>query len=83
MDIRELVYLAMEFDLTYNIHLPVDVSLTDISKLKRDQAVEMIRRVIDLLSPLEPSTHTLHLDYQGLDDDTDWYKRGFYWEYWR
>ena len=76
-DIRELVLLAKEFDLTYNIHLPVDVSLTNISKLKRDQAVETIRRVIDLVSPLKPTTHTLHLEYQGLDDDGDWCKKGF------
>ncbi|MCD4742747.1 MAG: sugar phosphate isomerase/epimerase [Desulfobacteraceae bacterium] len=76
-DIRELVHLAQEFDLTYNIHLPVDVSLTDISKSKRDQAVEIIKRVVDLVSPLEPTTHTLHLESQGLDEDRDWYKRGF------
>ncbi|MCK5097103.1 MAG: sugar phosphate isomerase/epimerase [Desulfobacteraceae bacterium] len=76
-DMRELALLAQEFDLTYNIHLPVDVSLTDISKLKRGQAVETIKRVIDLVSPLTPTTHTLHLEYHKLNHDEDWYKRGF------
>ncbi len=76
-DIMELALLAEEFDLTYNIHLPVDVSLTDISKLKRDQAVETIKRVINLVSLLEPATHTLHLEHQGVDSDKDWYKRSF------
>ena len=73
----ELALLAQDFDLTYNIHLPVDVSLTDVSNLKRDQAVETIKRVIDLVSPLKPTTHTLHLEYQDFSDDQDWYKRGF------
>jgi sugar phosphate isomerase/epimerase len=74
-DVMELVRLAEAFDLTYNIHLPVDVSLTDRSKSKRDQAVETIKNVIDLVSPLKPTTHTLHLEYQGSSDDKDWYKR--------
>ena len=75
--IRELVHFAREFDLTYNVHLPVDVSLTDRSKSKRDLAVETISNVIDLVSRLEPTTHTLHFEYKGFDDDKDWYKRGF------
>ncbi|MCP3900248.1 MAG: sugar phosphate isomerase/epimerase [Desulfobacteraceae bacterium] len=76
-NVKELVNLSKEFDLTYNIHLPVDISLTDASKLKRDKAVEIIKRVIDLVSPLKPTTHTLHLEYQDFSDDEHWYKRGY------
>ena len=76
-DIKELGHLAQEFDLTYNIHLPVDVSITDVSKSKRDQAVETILNVIDLVSPLKPTTHTLHLEYQEPGNDKDWHKRSF------
>lgn len=76
-DIRELASLAREFDLTYNIHLPVDVSLTHTSESERKKAAETILRVIDLVSPLEPTTHTLHLDGVGSSSDGDWYQRSF------
>ncbi len=76
-DVKELVNLSKEFDLTYNIHLPVDVSLTDVSKLNRDKAVETIIRVIDLVRPLKPTTHTLHLEYQDFGYDDYWFKRGY------
>ncbi len=70
-DVRLLKQLAEEFDLTYNIHLPIDISPADVSKLKRDQAVETIVKVIELVIPLNPSTHTLHLefnDFKNLDN---------------
>jgi adenosylcobalamin phosphodiesterase len=76
-DIHELEHLANEFDLTFNIHLPVDVSLTDPSRLKRDMAVETIKRVIDLAGPLTATTHTLHLEHYGDCDDKKWYENGF------
>ncbi len=78
-EIQELKYLADEFGLTYNVHLPVDISLTAVSKSQRDQAVEIILNVLDLVSPLDVTTHTLHLEYQGINIgiDKDWYKRGF------
>jgi sugar phosphate isomerase/epimerase len=80
-DIKELKNLAQEFDLTYNIHLPVDVSLTDISRTKRDQAVETIKQVIDITGLLNPTTHTLHLEFEEYKNSSlnydDWYKRSF------
>ncbi|MDM8524034.1 cobamide remodeling phosphodiesterase CbiR [Desulfococcaceae bacterium HSG8] len=62
-DIETLSLLAKESDLTYNIHLPVDVSLTDKNPSESRRALEAVRRVIELTAKLSPSTFTLHLPY--------------------
>ena len=62
-EIKELIDLAHEFNLSYNIHLPVDISMTDPLKSERSLAVDTVKRVMDLCAPLCPSTHTLHLDF--------------------
>jgi adenosylcobalamin phosphodiesterase len=62
-DIDELALLSKEFDLTYNIHLPTDISFGHKDPSMRQHAVETILRVLDLTSPLSPSTCTLHLSY--------------------
>ena len=63
--IAELAQLSGQMDVTYNIHLPTDVSLTHASAQARQHAAETIVRVIDLCRPLRPSTHTLHLEMAG------------------
>jgi len=61
-DVRELLNLSQEHDLTYNIHLPTDISLTHESLSKRQKARDTILAVIDLFTPLNPTTYTLHID---------------------
>jgi adenosylcobalamin phosphodiesterase len=61
-DVATLLSLSQEHDLTYNIHLPVDVSLTDDSSQKRLKARDTLLRVIRLFAPLRPTTYTLHLE---------------------
>lgn len=61
--IKELAALSKEFDLSYNIHLPIDIYLSDHDPSKRHNAVETIKRVIDLTLPLSPSASILHLPY--------------------
>lgn len=61
-DVKELLYLSKELNVTYNIHLPIDVSLTCESREKRQKAVDTIVKVVELFAPLNPSTHTLHID---------------------
>ena len=65
--IRELVLLAEQFDLTYNIHLPIDISISDSNASVRRNAVDTLKRIISLTSYLSPSTYTLHISY---DDDS-------------
>jgi len=62
-EIDELSILSKEFDITYNIHLPTDISFGHKNPSVRQHAVETILRVFDLISPLSPSTRTLHLSY--------------------
>jgi sugar phosphate isomerase/epimerase len=67
-EITEMARLSETLDVTYNIHLPTDVSLTHPAAWARQHAAETIARVVDLCRPLTPSTHTLHLEMEG--DDT-------------
>jgi sugar phosphate isomerase/epimerase len=70
MEITELARLSETLEVTYNIHLPTDVSLTHPSASARQHAADTIARVVDLCRPLAPSTHTLHLE-MGMADIPD------------
>jgi sugar phosphate isomerase/epimerase len=70
-NIRELSELGAEYDLSFNIHLPLDVYLTVESALLRAQAADTLLRVFELTAPLKPSTHTLHLPYFSRTSDAD------------
>ncbi|MDM8537978.1 cobamide remodeling phosphodiesterase CbiR [Desulfobacterales bacterium HSG17] len=60
--VKELLYLSQKHDLTYNIHLPTDVSLTCESQKKREDAQDTILKVIELFALINPTTYTLHLN---------------------
>jgi hypothetical protein len=62
-EISKLGLLAEKYQLTYNIHLPIDLYLGDGNMNRRNQAVESIIGISELVSPLSPSTCTLHLIY--------------------
>ncbi len=62
-EIKTLAMIAEQFDLTYNVHLPTDISLTDNDPSVRQQAVKILQSVIHLTAPLSPSTYTVHLPY--------------------
>ncbi|CCK82146.1 cobamide remodeling phosphodiesterase CbiR [Desulfobacula toluolica] len=69
-DVKKLLELSQKLNLTYNIHLPIDVSLTCDDLKKRQTSADMLLKVIDLFTPLAPSTHTLHLDMpKGIKTD--------------
>jgi sugar phosphate isomerase/epimerase len=61
--IKELKALAGTLDITYNIHLPMDISLADPSPDIRRRSREAVLRALELVLPLTASTHTLHLTY--------------------
>jgi len=61
--VAELGQLAREFDLTYNVHLPTDVSITDPDPTRQKSAVETMVQVIERVQPLCPSALVLHLPY--------------------
>ena len=61
--IAELSNLAKEFDLTYNVHLPTDISISDRDPGHQKHAVETIIKVMELVAPLNPSAQILHLPF--------------------
>ena len=61
--IAELGRLAGEFDLSYNVHLPTDISISDLNLDRQRDAVETMVRVIELVQPLCPSALILHVPY--------------------
>ena len=58
--VAELCRLAAEFHLSYNIHLPTDVSISDQNAVRQKKAVDTLCRVIELVQPLDPSAVILH-----------------------
>ncbi len=78
-EIKEIESIGKDFDLSYNIHLPTDISLTDTLPEHRKKAVDTIKKIIDLCAPLTPTTYTLHLDFNTHEVETG--KKGL--EKWR
>ncbi len=70
--VKELFELSQTLDLAYNIHLPIDISITCDRLDERKKAVDTLSEVIQLFSPLKPSTYTLHLDMpENVKKDSD------------
>lgn len=59
--IDTLKLLKQEFGITYNVHLPTDISLSGFSQYPMDLSVEIMKEVFSRLEPLSPETFTLHL----------------------
>ena len=79
--IGELAVLAKDFNLTYNVHLPTDISISSRDPQQQRIAVETIIRVADRVEPLNPTTLTLHVPYNETSSDEDgvksWQQRVF------
>jgi sugar phosphate isomerase/epimerase len=74
-EIIALAQLSQELDVTYNIHLPTDISIGDPVPVKQQQAVDSLIMVVERVAPLRPTTYTLHLPYDGKLSDKDKIKR--------
>ncbi len=64
-EVRQLDRLSNELEVSFNVHLPSDVSPGHTDKDKRKAAVHALKGVIDLTVSLSPSTFTLHLPFEG------------------
>ena len=69
--IGELASLAKDFNLTYNVHLPTDISISSRDPQQKSIAVETITRVAERVAPLSPTTLTLHVPYEETSRDKD------------
>ncbi len=60
-DVSELVDIAADHDLTYTVHLPLDLRLAEDGS-PRHVSLQKARRVIDCTGKLAPLAYVLHLD---------------------
>lgn len=61
-EIRGLKAARDQLNVTYNIHLPTDISLTHENSEERKKAAQRYAEIIDRFACLAPTTHTLHLE---------------------
>lgn len=59
--ILELKHIAAQHDLSYTVHLPLDLRLGESVQL-RQQSIRKALQVIDRTCPLDPYAYVLHLD---------------------
>lgn len=62
-DTELLKGLAAEHDLSYTVHLPLDLNLTSPDAARRSESVGEICRIVDQVAGLSPLSYDLHLDY--------------------
>jgi sugar phosphate isomerase/epimerase len=68
--IHELARIASDHDLTYTVHLPLDLKLGEDGS-ERDQSLVKAQRVIDCTRGLDPWAYVLHLDGKSVRTSKD------------
>jgi len=68
--IDELSLIAQDNDMTYTVHLPLDLKLGDNGS-ERDQSLVKAKRVIECTRGLDPWAYVLHLDGKSVRTSTD------------
>lgn len=68
--IEELSLLAQQHDMTYTVHLPLDLKLGEDGS-EQDQSLVKAKRVIDCARRLAPWAYVLHLDGRSVRTSTD------------
>ncbi len=61
-EIEQLAAIADNFSISYNIHLPMDIYLGSEDLSARNYAMDTIKEIVNLTSPLPCSTYTLHIE---------------------
>jgi sugar phosphate isomerase/epimerase len=68
--IDELLHIAQQHDMTYTVHLPLDLKLGEDGS-ERDQSIVKAKRVIDCTRELDPWAYLLHLDGKSVRTSKD------------
>ena len=68
--IDELSSIAQQHDVTYTVHLPLDLKLGENGS-EQDQSLIKAKRVIDCTRGLDPWAYVLHLDGRSVRTSTD------------
>ena len=61
-ELRALANLSLHEEISYNVHLPIDIFLGHKNEDVRSKDVSVIKKVIERTSRLHPSLYTLHFD---------------------
>jgi len=59
--VRMLQEFAAQHDLSYTVHLPIDIHTGHAESAERQRAVDVCRRIIMRMEPLDPFAYILHL----------------------
>lgn len=65
--IRQLADLAVEGEISYNVHLPSDVYPAHPDAAERRRSIDVLKQILECCTPLAPSTFTLHLNQNPQD----------------
>jgi sugar phosphate isomerase/epimerase len=68
--VAELKQIARQYDITYTVHLPLDLKLGEGGS-EHDQSLVKARKVIDCAHSLNPWAYVLHLDGRSVRTSTD------------
>jgi sugar phosphate isomerase/epimerase len=70
-DVKELAKLSQDLNLTYNVHLPTDISLAAPALRLRRDAADTLKQVIERFSIAPVTNFTLHLEMDKPLPSTD------------
>lgn len=63
--IADLQHLSSELNLTYNVHLPTDIAISNPNPERRERDIGKLLKVIERVEHLAPSTCTLHVPFSA------------------
>ena len=61
IEISRLQMLADDHEITYNVHLPMDIRLGAVDGDQRHRSISVVAKTLELIAPLAATTYTLHL----------------------
>lgn len=59
--VNDLALIAADASISYNVHLPIDIELALPGKKEQHRMASLLAACIDRVTPLQPTTYTLHL----------------------
>jgi sugar phosphate isomerase/epimerase len=63
IQLKRLMELSSLHQVGFNIHLPIDINLGDISEKIRRNGISVVKKLIEQTLCLNPSLYTLHLEF--------------------
>jgi len=64
-EMKVLMDVSLHEEMSYNVHLPIDIFLGDPDEEIRSKGVSVVKKMIDHTSCLNPSVYTLHFDLRN------------------